>query len=90
MDKPRTKKKTTKKTKKKKKVWRALTNPKRSLGWKKMLGSNMPAVLADIDDDGSLRPESTLQPRFPFARGGSRTLPRATSFDRIRILARDA
>lgn len=33
-------------------------------GWKKMLGSNMPAVLADIDEHGTLRKESTLQPRF--------------------------
>lgn len=33
-------------------------------GWKKMLGKGIPAVLADLDDDGKLRPGSTLQPRY--------------------------
>ncbi len=33
-------------------------------GWKKMLGSRVPAVLADVDDDGKLRPGSTLEPKY--------------------------
>ena len=33
-------------------------------GWKKMLDASFPAVLADIDDDGKLRPTSTLAPKF--------------------------
>ncbi|MGZ3418655.1 MAG: SRPBCC family protein [Polyangiales bacterium] len=34
-------------------------------GWKKMLGATFPAVLADVDDAGALRPGSTLTPMFP-------------------------
>jgi len=33
-------------------------------GWKKMFGTTLPAVLADIDEEGKLRPGSTLQPKF--------------------------
>ena len=33
-------------------------------GWKKMLGKGIPAVLGDLDENGKLRPESTLQPKF--------------------------
>jgi uncharacterized protein YndB with AHSA1/START domain len=33
-------------------------------GWRKMLGKAVPAVLADVDDDGNLRPDSSLKPRF--------------------------
>jgi uncharacterized protein YndB with AHSA1/START domain len=33
-------------------------------GWKKMLGASLPAVLADLDEHGQLRPESTLKPKF--------------------------
>jgi uncharacterized protein YndB with AHSA1/START domain len=33
-------------------------------GWRKMLGKIFPAVLADVDDDGKLRPGSTLKPKF--------------------------
>jgi uncharacterized protein YndB with AHSA1/START domain len=32
-------------------------------GWKKMLGTTFPEVLADIDDHGKLRPGSALKPR---------------------------
>jgi uncharacterized protein YndB with AHSA1/START domain len=33
-------------------------------GWKSMLAKSFPAVLADVDDDGNLRPGSTLKPKF--------------------------
>jgi uncharacterized protein YndB with AHSA1/START domain len=33
-------------------------------GWKKMLRVLIPAVLADVDDDGKLRPGSTLKPKY--------------------------
>jgi uncharacterized protein YndB with AHSA1/START domain len=33
-------------------------------GWKKMLDGTFPAVLADVDDGGALRPGSTLRPKF--------------------------
>jgi len=33
-------------------------------GWRKMLGVKIPAVLADVGDDGGLRPESALTPRY--------------------------
>jgi uncharacterized protein YndB with AHSA1/START domain len=33
-------------------------------GWKKMLGVRIPEVLADIDDSGNLRAESTLKPKY--------------------------
>jgi len=33
-------------------------------GWKKMLGVRIPEVLADTDEDGKLRPGSTLKPKF--------------------------
>jgi len=33
-------------------------------GWKKMFRATFPAVLADIDDEGKLRPGSTLRPKF--------------------------
>ena len=33
-------------------------------GWKKMFGATFPAVLADVDDEGKLRPGSTLRPKF--------------------------
>jgi uncharacterized protein YndB with AHSA1/START domain len=33
-------------------------------GWKKTLRTEFPAVLADIDDDGNLRPESSLKSKF--------------------------
>lgn len=33
-------------------------------GWKKMLGKGIPAVLGDIDEEGKLRPESVLRPKF--------------------------
>lgn len=33
-------------------------------GWKKMFGTTIPAVLADLLDDGTLRPGSTLKPKF--------------------------
>lgn len=33
-------------------------------GWKKMLGTTFPAVLADVDDEGKLRPGSALKPKF--------------------------
>ena len=34
-------------------------------GWRKMLGEAFPRVLADVSDDGTLSPTSTLVPRFP-------------------------
>jgi uncharacterized protein YndB with AHSA1/START domain len=33
-------------------------------GWRKMLGKSVPAVLADLDEGGNLRPGSTLKPKF--------------------------
>ncbi|MEO6420627.1 MAG: SRPBCC domain-containing protein, partial [Polyangiaceae bacterium] len=33
-------------------------------GWKKMLGTSIPAVLADLDADGNLRPGSLLEPKY--------------------------
>jgi uncharacterized protein YndB with AHSA1/START domain len=33
-------------------------------GWRKMFGATFPAVLADLDDAGALRPTSTLKPKF--------------------------
>lgn len=33
-------------------------------GWMKMLGTAIPAVLVDLDDDGKLRPGSALKPKF--------------------------
>jgi uncharacterized protein YndB with AHSA1/START domain len=33
-------------------------------GWKKMLSVLIPAVLNDVGDDGKLRPESTLKPKY--------------------------
>lgn len=33
-------------------------------GWKKVFDDEIPAVLADIDDEGQLRPQSTLKPKF--------------------------
>jgi uncharacterized protein YndB with AHSA1/START domain len=33
-------------------------------GWKNMLSSSFPAVLAEIDDSGTLRAGSTLAPKF--------------------------
>jgi len=33
-------------------------------GWKKMFDATFPAVLADVDDEGKLRPGSTLAPKF--------------------------
>lgn len=33
-------------------------------GWKKMLATSIPNVLADVDDAGNLRPESALEPKF--------------------------
>jgi uncharacterized protein YndB with AHSA1/START domain len=33
-------------------------------GWKKMLTTTFPAVLADLDEEGKLRAESKLQPKF--------------------------
>jgi len=33
-------------------------------GWKKMLGKRVPAVLADMGVDGTLRPGSALVPKF--------------------------
>jgi uncharacterized protein YndB with AHSA1/START domain len=36
-------------------------------GWKKMLSNTIPAVLADVDDSGNLRPGSTLRPKYPAA-----------------------
>jgi hypothetical protein len=33
-------------------------------GWKKMLGVLIPAVLNDLGDDGKLRPDSTLKPKY--------------------------
>jgi uncharacterized protein YndB with AHSA1/START domain len=41
-------------------------------GWRKMLGTAIPAVLADLDDDGKLRGGSVLKPKFqPQANGAS-------------------
>lgn len=34
-------------------------------GWRKMLGTAIPAVLADIDQHGTLKPGSSLTPKFP-------------------------
>ena len=33
-------------------------------GWKKMVGTTFPAVLADLDDTGALRPDSSLRPKY--------------------------
>jgi uncharacterized protein YndB with AHSA1/START domain len=33
-------------------------------GWRKMLGVRIPAVLADVGDDGTLRAGSTLRPKY--------------------------
>ena len=33
-------------------------------GWKKMVGTTFPAVLADLDDEGKLRPGSGLRPKY--------------------------
>lgn len=33
-------------------------------GWKKMLSAAIPAVLADLDEDGKLRQGSALKPKF--------------------------
>ena len=33
-------------------------------GWKKMLGANIPEVLADLDESGSLRPGSSLKSKY--------------------------
>jgi uncharacterized protein YndB with AHSA1/START domain len=33
-------------------------------GWKKMVGTTFPAVLADLDDSGALRPDSSLRPKY--------------------------
>ena len=33
-------------------------------GWRKTLGTFLPAVLADLDEEGKLLPGSTLKPRF--------------------------
>jgi len=33
-------------------------------GWKKMLGTSFPAVLADLDEKGALRPDSGLRPKY--------------------------
>jgi uncharacterized protein YndB with AHSA1/START domain len=33
-------------------------------GWRKMLGARIPAVLADMNEDGSLREDSQLKPKF--------------------------
>ena len=34
-------------------------------GWKKMIVNAIPAVLADVDESGQLRPGSTLRPKYP-------------------------
>lgn len=34
-------------------------------GWKKMLAKAIPAVLADVDETGRLRPGSALRPKYP-------------------------
>jgi uncharacterized protein YndB with AHSA1/START domain len=34
-------------------------------GWKKMLVNAIPAVLAEVDESGRLRPGSTLRPKYP-------------------------
>jgi uncharacterized protein YndB with AHSA1/START domain len=33
-------------------------------GWRKTFGSTFPVVLSDVDDEGRLRAESKLQPKF--------------------------
>lgn len=33
-------------------------------GWKKMVRTSFPAVLAGLDDTGALRPDSSLQPKY--------------------------
>jgi uncharacterized protein YndB with AHSA1/START domain len=33
-------------------------------GWRKMITKSIPAVLADLDDDGKLRSGSTLKPKY--------------------------
>ena len=33
-------------------------------GWRKMVGTTLPAVLADLDDEGKLRPGSSLRPKY--------------------------
>jgi uncharacterized protein YndB with AHSA1/START domain len=33
-------------------------------GWKKMVGTSFPAVLAELDDEGRLRSDSPLRPMF--------------------------
>ena len=33
-------------------------------GWRKMLGATFPAVLADLDEEGKLRPGSSQKPMF--------------------------
>jgi uncharacterized protein YndB with AHSA1/START domain len=33
-------------------------------GWKKMVGTSFPAVLADLDDKGALLPDSRLRPKY--------------------------
>jgi uncharacterized protein YndB with AHSA1/START domain len=33
-------------------------------GWKKMFGTAIPRVLADLDDEGKLRPGSALRPKY--------------------------
>jgi uncharacterized protein YndB with AHSA1/START domain len=33
-------------------------------GWKKMVGTSFPAVLADLDETGALRPDSSLRPKY--------------------------
>lgn len=38
-------------------------------GWKRMLGAAVPAVLADLDEAGKLRPESALRPKYGRAAG---------------------
>ena len=34
-------------------------------GWKKMIRKAIPVVLAEVDDNGQLRPGSTLRPKYP-------------------------
>lgn len=33
-------------------------------GWRKMLSKLIPAVLADIDDEGNLKPDTKLRPKY--------------------------
>jgi uncharacterized protein YndB with AHSA1/START domain len=33
-------------------------------GWRKTLGTSLPAVLADLDEEGKLRPGSSLRPKY--------------------------